>query len=132
MNKLSGLDTHTILHTHTCLHVHTHTHMHACTPAHPYTHIHTHTHTHTHTHRVSCYADGVNHTNPQLFLNNEPVDAQYLETSSPSEVTLFVNNGILDEGLLGYYTCRTQNNTFTTSSILHYGESKCFTVRQYC
>ena len=82
----------------------------------------THAPTHTHTLRVRCYANGTNHTNPQLFINNEPIDAQYLETSLPSEVTLFVRDGIFYEGLLGYYTCRTEDNSLTTSSILHYRE----------
>ena len=98
-------------------HTHTHRHTHKVHPG-----THTPTHTHTHTCRVRCYANGNNYTYPQLFLNNEPIDAQYIETSSLSEVTLFVSYGIKYEGLVGYYTCRTQNNSFTTSSILHSGE----------
>ena len=106
---------------HTCTHTHS-TGRHAGTHAQTRTDACMHACTHTHTYRVRCYTIGTNHTHPQLFLNNEPIDSQYLETSSSSEVTLFVSNGINYEGLVGYYTCRTQNNSFTTSSILHYGE----------
>ena len=71
---------------------------------------------------MSCNADGAVHRNPELFLGYEQVDEQYLTRNWPTQITMSVDEGIIDADLLGYFSCITEGDSFVTGHILHYRE----------
>ena len=70
--------------------------------------------------RVTCHADGTNYVDPELFLNNQRIDEQYLTRNWPTDITLSVESGIVDENLIGYFSCKTRGDTFNSSHIIHH------------
>ena len=69
---------------------------------------------------MNCFADGIEHSDPELYLNGEPIDDQYLSRNWPTQITLSASNGIALEGLVGYFSCKTRSDSFNASHIITY------------
>ena len=53
------------------------------------------------------------------------IPANYIQNDWPNSTTLNAPRGLAESRLQGYYTCRTEGNTFLSPHILH--PSKCST-----
>ncbi len=71
---------------------------------------------------VTCTSRDTNeHVNPMLEIDNGAVSIpdSYIRNDWPSTTTLNAPRGLAESGLEGYYTCRTEGNTFLSPHILH-------------
>ena len=73
-------------------------------------------------HSVTCTSKDTNeHVNPMLEIDNGAVSipSNYIQNDWPSSTTLNAPRGLAESGLEGYYTCRTEGDTFLSHQILH-------------
>ncbi len=65
------------------------------------------------------------HVNPMLDIDNGAVSIpdNYIQNDWPNSTTLNAPRGLAESGLEGYYTCRTEGDTFFSPHLLH--SSKC-------
>ncbi len=78
--------------------------------------------THSPPYSVTCTSRNTNeHVNPMLEINNGAVSipSSYIQNDWPSSTTLNAPRGLAESGLEGYYTCRTEGDTFLSPHILH-------------
>ena len=61
------------------------------------------------------------HANPVLDIENGAVSipSSYIQNDWPNSTTLNAPRGLAESGLQGYYTCRTEGDTFLSHHILH-------------
>ncbi len=81
-------------------------------------------------HSVTCASEDTNeNVNPILEIDNGAVSIppNYIQNDWPSSTTLNAPRGLAESGLEGYYTCRTEGNTFFSPHLLH--SSECSTDR---
>ncbi len=73
-------------------------------------------------HSVTCTSRDTNeHVNPMLEIDNGavPIPPNYIQNDWPSFTTLNAPRGLAESGLQGYYTCKTEGNTFLSPHLLH-------------
>ena len=65
--------------------------------------------------------DTSKHVNPMLEIDNGAVSIpdSYIRNDWPSSTTLNAPRGLAESGLQGYYTCRTEGDTFLSPHLLH-------------
>ena len=74
---------------------------------------------------VTCASgDTSQHVNPMLDIDNGAVSIpdSYIQNDWPSSIIMNAPRGLLEPGLQGYYTCRTEGDTFLSPHILHPSE----------
>ena len=63
------------------------------------------------------------HLNPMLNIYNHygavPISDSYIKNDWSNSTTLNAPRGLAESGLQGYYTCRTEGNTFLSPHMLH-------------
>ena len=75
---------------------------------------------------VTCTSRDTNeHVNPMLEIDNGAVSIpdSYIRNDWPNSTTLNAPRGLAESGLEGYYTCRTEEDTFFSPHILHSSKS---------
>ena len=71
---------------------------------------------------VACTCRDTNEqVNPMLEIDNGavPIPLNYIQNDWPSTTTLNAPRGLAESGLQGYYTCRTEGDTFLSHHLLH-------------
>ena len=71
---------------------------------------------------VTCTSEDTSqYVNPMLEIDNGAVSIpdNYIQNDWPSSTTLNAPRGLYEHGLQGYYTCRTEGDTFLSPHILH-------------
>ncbi len=72
---------------------------------------------------VTCTTVDTNkHVNPMLEISDNgavSIPPNYIQNDWPNSTTLNAPRGLAESGLQGYYTCRTEGDTFLSPHILH-------------